>query len=190
MIAQVSVNRQQIVQPGETIVTLMGVGDAEATINVPARVIAESQAREYRSVSITLDVAPGRRFPAELKEATLIADATSQTYAVTFSFELPEGLIVLPGMTATIEMTTSARDADTEIVTVSVPLAAIGSDGAGRFVWVVSGDTMAVSRRDVEIEDGIGGTVVVSKGLGPGEIVVGAGASYLAEGMVVRPWTD
>ncbi len=190
VIAQVAVRRQKSVSPGATVVTLMGVGGAEATINVPARVIAESQNREDRGVSIILDVAPGRRFPAVLKEATLLADATAQTYAVTFSFELPEGLIVLPGMTATIETSTAVRYADAEIVRVSVPLSAIGSDGAGRYVWVVSDDTMTVSRRDVAIEDGIGDTVVISEGLEPGEMVVGAGASYLAEGMTVRAWTD
>jgi hypothetical protein len=49
---------------------------------------------------------------------------------------------------------------------------------------------MTVSRRDVTVADGIGETAVVTEGLAIGETIATAGASFLADGMQVRPWTE
>ncbi len=69
-------------------------------------------------------------------------------------------------------------------------LTAIASDGDSTYVWVVDPDLMTVSRREVTIADGIGETVVVTEGLGAGETIATAGASFLADGMQVRPWSE
>ena len=47
---------------------------------------------------------------------------------------------------------------------------------------------MTVSKRKVTVKEGIGSRLVIEAGLNPGDIIVGAGASYLAEGMKVREW--
>jgi hypothetical protein len=49
---------------------------------------------------------------------------------------------------------------------------------------------MTVSKREVTVSDGIGETAIVTEGLEMGETIATAGASYLAEGMQVRPWTE
>ena len=49
---------------------------------------------------------------------------------------------------------------------------------------------MTVSKREVTVTDGIGESAVVTEGLALGEMIATAGASYLAEGMEVRPWSD
>jgi len=36
---------------------------------------------------------------------------------------------------------------------------------------------------------GVGETLTVSQGLDAGEMIVGAGVSYLSQGMKVRPWS-
>ena len=64
------------------------------------------------------------------------------------------------------------------------------SDGEARFVWIVDQDSMTVSKREVTVSDGIGETAIVTEGLEMGETIATAGASYLAEGMQVRPWTE
>ncbi len=71
-----------------------------------------------------------------------------------------------------------------------MPLSAILSDGAARYVWIVDPDSMTVSKREVTVSDGIGETAIVTEGLEMGETIATAGASYLAEGMQVRPWTE
>ena len=196
VIAQIPIRRRQTVSAGQIIATLIGTenlagaGIVEATVNVPASVIARSQEAETRSAFVILDAAPEKRIEATFKSASLLADATSQTYAVTFTFDPPGDLIILPGMQATLELSSARRATGSNALRVSVPLSAILSDGTARYVWIVDQDSMTVSKREVTISDGIGDSAVVTEGLALGETIATAGASYLAEGMQVRPWTD
>jgi len=69
-------------------------------------------------------------------------------------------------------------------------LTAILSDGTARYVWIVDEDSMIVSTREVTVSDGIGESAAVTEGLALGDMIATAGASYLAEGMQVRSWSD
>ena len=187
VIAQVPASERQTIAAGELAASLINLETLEVTVNLPARVVAESQEVEDRGSFVTLEAAPDKRLVATFKEATLLADTASQTYGVTFTFEPPENLVILPGMNATIELT-SARQSQS--LRKSVPLTAIASDGESTYVWVVDQDLMTVSRREVTIVDGIGETVIVTEGLAAGETIATAGASFLADGMQVRPWSQ
>ncbi len=187
VVADVPVKRLQNVQAGQLIARLMSKGEFKATIQMPAGVIAQANTRVNRGVFVMLDAAPENKIRAVFKEATLVADAASQTYAVTFTFDPPDRLVILPGMTATVEIVSSPKtDAGTRRVT--VPLAAVLSDGDARFVWVVN-DDMTVAKRAVTVADGIGANAVVTGGLKAGEVVVGAGGANVSAGMTVRRWT-
>ena len=94
-------------------------------------------------------------------------------------------------MTATLVVETTASDPESEAgVGVAVPLAAVLSEGEQNFVWVIDSEAMTATKRWVTIQAGVGETAIVTDGLVVGETIAGAGASYLAEGMKVRPWTD
>lgn len=188
VVASVPTDEQQTVSAGTIIATVINLSSLDATINLPASVIAQVPTRQNTGAAILLEAAPGQEIAATFREANLVADATSQTYAVTFSFEAPENLLVLPGMNATVVLSSSGNGANTS--SVSVPLAAVQSDGRGQYVWVVDPDVMTVSRRDVQVAPGIGATVVVTSGVSAGDQIVGAGGAYLAEGLKVTPWTE
>ena len=186
--ASVPVREQQTVSPGTSVATLINVSTLDATINLPASVVAQvPTAGQQSSVAVLLDAAPGREIEAQFSEANLVADATSQTYAVTFSFERPENLLVLPGMNATVVLTSGGGAPGSSV---SVPLAAVQSDGNGQYVWLVDQEAMTVSRRDIEVASGIGETIAVTSGLSTGDQIVAAGGAYLAEGVQVTPWTE
>ncbi len=187
VIAQVPVRERETVSAGQEIASLINLDTLEVTVNLPARVIAESQGVEDRGAVVMLEAAPDLRIEATFKEANLLADTASQTYGVTFAFEPPEDLVILPGMNATMELSSARRS---QSLRQAVPLTAIASDGDNTYVWVVDPDLMTVSRREVTIADGIGETVVVTEGLGAGETIATAGASFLADGMQVRPWSE
>jgi RND family efflux transporter MFP subunit len=190
VIVQVPVRERENVPSGQQVAALMGHGALEVTVNLPARVIAESQQMEESRVFVILDASPGNRIEATYKEANLLADTASQTYGVTLTFEAPENLVILPGMNATVELSRTRRSETATTDRISVPLSAIVSDGGAKYVWVVDKDSMTVSRRDVTVADGIGETAVVTEGLALGETIATAGASFLADGMQVRPWTE
>ena len=189
-IAEVPVRERETVAAGQMIATLLDADQLEVTIDLPARVIAESQEVEDRGAFVVLKAAPDSRIAATFKEANLLADTVSQTYAVTFTFEPPGELVILPGMNATVELSSARRGVAGEKQRISVPLSSLVSDGVSSYVWVVDKDTMTVSRRDVSIADGIGEYAVVTEGLESGETIITAGASFIAEGMQVRPWTE
>ncbi len=190
VVAQVAVRERESIAAGQLVAALMDTGTLEVTVDLPARVIAESLEVEDRGSFVILEAAPDTRITATFKEADLLADTASQTYGVTFTFEPPENLVILPGMNATVELSSARASAAGAGSRKSVPISAIGSDGESTYVWLVDQDTMTVSRRDVTIADGVGEYAIVTEGLAPGDTIATAGASFLTEGMQVRPWTD
>ncbi len=190
-IARVLISEQQAVQAGSPAISILGDGGLEATINLPASILARAGRKKTGEALayLVLDAAPNHRIPAKFTEISLEADAASQTYELTFTFEAPEGLNILPGMNATVWFkepgNLSAKHAQP-----SVPLTAIGNDGEQKYVWVVDKETMIITRRNITLEAGVGVNLNVSSGLDAGDIIVGAGISSLSEGMHVRPWSQ
>lgn len=186
-VSRVFVKEQQVVTPGESVLTVLGDGMLVAKVNMPSNVVASADRSKGKAqgIYITLDAAPNQRFPAQFKEASLEADPESQTYEITFSFERPKDLIILPGMSATVWINKAAANKGTIIV----PLAAIASDGKQNYVWVVDERTHLVSKRYITIKQGIGENIEVVSGLSMGEVLVSAGLSTISEGMKVRPWS-
>jgi RND family efflux transporter MFP subunit len=190
VVAQIPVRERETVVSGQLVAALIDTEMLEVTIDVPSRVVAQSLEVEDRGSVVILEAAPDTRIVATFKEANLLADTVSQTYAVTYRFEPPSNLVILPGMSATVELS-SARLADASArPRKSVPISAISSDGTATYVWVVNPDSMAVSKREITVAEGVGEYAVVTEGLAAGETIATAGASFLAEGMQIRPWED
>lgn len=186
-VARITAMQSQNVAAGQVVATLINLDSLEVSIDMPATLVAESQEIENRGSYVILDAAPDARIPVRLKEARQLADSVSQTYRLTGTFEARAGLMILPGMNATVEIHGARQSASTNI---SVPLSAIARDGSARYVWIVDPDTMIVTRRDVTIVDGIGDTAIVTEGLAVTDTIAVSGAAFLADGMQVRPWND
>lgn len=192
VIATVPAKRLKTVKAGDVVVSIIAITNQqlEAKIDLPASVIATLPSnRDYDAVVI-LDTAPQQRIPATYSEASLEADPISQTYEITFIFRPPDDFLILPGMNATVELRSSDDKFSNSESIVSVPLAAIMSNNNEKYVWLLNSETMTVAKRQISIVDGIGETVTVTAGLASGDVIVGAGAAYLADGMKVRAWTE
>ena len=189
-VAKISIQKQQAVQAGEPAISILGSGGLEASINMPASILALAQEADESELNTYLifDVAADRRIPVQFKEASLEADTSSQTYEITFTFDPVDGLNILPGMNATIWLKNPTNLAAGS-VEASVPLTAVMTDGDQKYVWVVNRESMVVTRRNVTLEEGVGVELNVSSGLEVGETIVAAGVSSLSEGMKVRPWS-
>lgn len=178
----------ETVGPSTPVVTLQTVGAAEAVVKIPASLVARSKQISPLETLVLLDSAPDNPMPAEILEASGLADEKSQTFEVKFGFTPPDSLTILPGMTGVVKSKLSfANDDEPQI---SIPLNAVLSDGDGQFVWVVDNESMTVTRRNVAVSTSVGESLVIESGLAEGDVVVGAGASYLFEGMKIRPLED
>jgi len=187
VVSELTVEELQNVQAGSPIVTIIGNGSMLAVVNVPARLVARFNQRKDLTAQVTLASLPEVKLPAVLYEATLAADTSSQTFRVAFRFERTEQVIILPGMTASLTVSSSSHSADAAFI--AVPLAAVLSDADSNYIWLLNESSMTVSKRIVEVGAGVGEKLQIKAGLNAGDMIVGAGANYLAEGMKVRAWT-
>ena len=188
VIASVSVEQFENVGPQQAIVTLQTTGAAEALVQVPSTLVANSERVDPTDTYITLDAVPDVRIPAEILSFSTQADATTQTFPARFKFTPPEQINILPGMSGSLHATLNILDTEGGASSqVRVPLGALLSEGGENFVWVVDRETMTVSKRLVVLDEGVGEDLIVLSGLEEGETIAGAGASYLFDGMKIRP---
>ena len=176
----------QTVSPSQPIVTIQTEGAAEAVIKIPASLVSRSKQIEPVETVVNLDAAPEYNINAKMVAITTLADERSQTFEVTLGFMPPEELTILPGMTGTVRTTLKFNGQNESVNEISIPLHAIVTNSQGQYVWVVNKDTMRVAKRDIQVGVGVGEKITIKSGLEEGEVIVGAGASYLTEGMKVR----
>lgn len=186
VIAAVEAEELENASPSQTILTIQTSDAAEAIVQIPANLVANSKQIEAMRVVVVLDAAPATEIEASFFEAAGIADEQSQTFEAKFAFTPPESLVVLPGMTGTVRSQVRTNDGGSALA-IEVPLAAVQSSGGERYVWVVDEKTMMVSRRTITSTPSVGESLVIKSGLSVGEVIVGAGAAYLHDGMQVRP---
>lgn len=187
VIAAKQATELETVSPSAPIVTIQTEGAAEALVKIPASLVSRSKQIEPIETVITLDAAPDVRIPAEFVSASAIADEKSQTFDVRFGFTPPDSLVILPGMSGTISSRLIFASSAEKAGQISVPLSAIVSDSDGQFVWLVDQESMRVTKRSIDVGAGVGESLVVDSGLVAGDVIVGAGASYLNEGLKIRP---
>lgn len=187
-ISTVELKKNQTIQQGKAVISLLSLTKLEAKINLPSSIVANAKENnENNTIHIVLNAAPNQKIPASLKEASLMADQQSQTYAVTFNFEPQQGLNILPGMTARVFFQDPTKDFSKNVI--EIPMQAISKQDEALFVWVLDEDNMKVTKRNIQIADDVGENIIVTNGLSQSDIIVTAGVAYLSEGMTVRPWT-
>jgi multidrug efflux pump subunit AcrA (membrane-fusion protein) len=102
----------------------------------------------------------------------------------------PEGINILPGMTATVEgQKQPSAMASSRIV---IPAIAVTQDSEKNpFVWVLEEGNMTVKKTAVRVGEMTGSDgIVILDGLTGGETVVTSGVTKLREGMKVSIWKE
>jgi len=174
----------------EPILTLQNLDAIEVVVDVPESIMAQVGGGRNPDMVARFDTAPGQEFPLTFKEATVEADAQTQTYQVTLSMQQPDTISVLPGMTAQVVVRTevSAEEAAGGGVGFAIPALAVFADAQSRAqVWVVETSGMTVHRRHVEIGEPTGAKEVwVLSGLEAGETIAVTAVQELVEGDEIR----
>lgn len=174
------------VGPSSPVFTLQTLGAAEALVKIPASLVTHRKQIVPIETYVVLDSASQQQIEAQFVSISTLADERSQTFDVRFGFTPPDNLTILPGMTGVVLASLRLSDDIRNIGQIAIPLSTILSDDDGRFVWKVNIQTMVVTRQNIQVGAGVGGTLVVDAGLEVGDIIVGAGTSYLNEGMKIR----
>lgn len=186
-ISQRFVDKYVNVDAGDDIVRVLDLTQLYVIANLPEQIVATATNEQVVQRYAEFAFAPGQRFELEYYENRGEAGTVAQTYEVTFVMPRPEGLRILPGMTATVVLEFSQGASDT----VEIPPTALVADVDGRyFVWLFDRDSGMVSRRYVEAGVPHADSVAISTGLASGELIVAAGAQQLHDGMRVRALDD
>lgn len=174
------------VSPTQAVVTIQTEGAAEAMVRIPASLVARSKKIEPIKTVVVLDSSPQYQIPAVFVAASGTADQTSQTFAVRFGFTPPQDIVILPGMTGVVKSTLQLSSDALSVGQITIPLNAIVSDSDGQFVWKVDTQRMTVTRQNITVGASVGEMLEIETGLNIGDTIVGAGGSYLNEGMKIR----
>ncbi|MEH6566425.1 MAG: efflux RND transporter periplasmic adaptor subunit [Halopseudomonas sp.] len=196
IIARTHVEQYQVVQPNQPIATLYARDRMDVVFQVP-----ESLLSRLRRDLVPADIHPRVRLDhndselveAIYKEHASQPDPKTLTYDVTLSMPMPEGAVLLPGMSATVVIDFALLSRQGELPLV-VPVEAVFSpDSEARDqqqVWVteeIEGELQVVAR-EVEVGRLTHDGIEVTAGLKPGEQIVAAGGAELQAGQRVRPW--
>ena len=186
----------QNVQAKEVILLLQDISSLEIDVTVPERdfVLATpglslEERTERAKPEIVVSSFPGRSFPARFESMSTTADPVTRTFVVTFAFDNPPDITLLPGMTAKVILhLTTGKLAEMGVSGFMVPVSAVAADDQGNaFAWLIDADSQRVSRVAVELGQMAGDQVRVLSGLDGGDTIATAGVHHLREGMQVRP---
>jgi multidrug efflux pump subunit AcrA (membrane-fusion protein) len=188
VIAQRFVEQGQNVRAKQPVVKFQDIAEIDIAADIPERVMAEIRSADIVGLVAEFSALPGRQFPVHIKEVAQRADPVTQTFTIRVAMLVPEGVNLLPGMTATVAMT--YRRASILGGRILVPIAAIFEAGPGQQAAWVLGPDQTVARRAVKTGEATGGRIEIVDGLQPGDRIAVAGVTFLREGMKVRDLGD
>jgi multidrug efflux system membrane fusion protein len=185
VIAQRFVEQGQNIRAKERVVKFQDVEEVVIAVDIPEIVmVADLRAADIVEMVAEFNAAPGIRFPVHIQEIAQRSDPVTQTFLARAAMKSPIGINVLPGMTATINLT--YRRANVLSDRILVPITAVSKDSTGAQVaWTVDREGN-VARHVVKTGEVTGGSIEILDGLQPGDRITVAGASFLREGMRVR----
>ncbi|GEO17623.1 efflux RND transporter periplasmic adaptor subunit [Microvirga aerophila] len=167
----------QVVQPGQTIVTVARPNIREAVVDLPDSIGRELKPGDRLDVALQVD--PSVQATGSVREIAPQADPTTRTLRVRITLASPPESVRL-GTTVTATVTTQAAPG------IEIPVSALLERDGQTLVWVVDPATRTVSTRDVTIAARDGSAVRVLDGLTSGTRVITAGVHSLTPGQTVK----
>jgi len=167
----------EVVQAGQTIVQLAHQGGVDAVFDVPAILIRTSPHDPEVTVALADD--PAIRTIGHVREVAPQADQATRTFEVKVGLVNPPDTMRL-GTTVTGQIHLDA------VPGYGVPASALTEAHGRPAVWIVNRVTRKVALREVRVARYDQGSVMISRGLNNGDIVVTAGVQALHPDQQVR----
>ena len=167
----------EVVQAGKMIVQEALEGGRDAVFDVPEQLMRTGPRDPLVQIALTND--PTVRATGRVREVSPQADAITRTWQVKVGIiDPPEAMQLGSTVTGSIKLAAPPG--------VELPASALTEANGQAAVWVVDPQSHAVSLRNVDVSRYDPASVVVSKGLENGEVVVTAGVQVLHPGQKVR----
>jgi RND family efflux transporter MFP subunit len=187
LVAARNVANFTIINAGTPVVRIHDMSELRIEIDVPEILFQQSGKNPKLSITAKFP-ASNRVFPVEIREFNAETAAIGQTFQITLGMAPPTDLNILPGSSVTVSV--SVLEDSRQI---RIPVTSLVYDESGNpFVMVFQsedGETGSVQKTPVTLQATPASSVIVTAGLEPGQEIVAAGASQLADGQNVRRFT-
>ena len=180
----------QDVTAKQTLFILQDISMLEIVFNVPendviwATKAASANPDSDVSIRAKFDAIDDKFFPLTIKEFVLQADRNTNTFPVTAVMPAQKDIMLLPGMTATVEVEISGSEVSEKVFT--VPQTAIVTSGEQTYVWLCEDNVVRRVIVEQNTPHNNGFIEISSEQLKDGNKIVTAGAHLLHEGQKVR----
>jgi RND family efflux transporter MFP subunit len=182
VVESVVVEANENVRAGQTVAVLASGARAEVEVGIPEALITGISVGQ--AVTVGIDALAGASFPARVVEVGVRTDARLNTFPVTVQLQ-DEANQIRAGMAADVSFNFGSVDGAPQII---VPLAAVGADTEGRFVFVLEdqgGGSAVVHRTGVTVGEPRQEGLEILGGLEDGQRIVTAGVSRISDGQRV-----
>lgn len=171
------VNSGETVAAGRPVLTVADLSEMEVEVGVPDRLVG--LLKVGAPVRLAVSAIGNEEFEGRVAEVGVAAREGSRLFRVLVRVPNPEGRL-RPGMSASVFL----EEAATHFRGVLVPLSALVARGERELAVFVATNGVARERR-VDTSDLLDSSIVVTRGLRAGEVVVVAGAGRLYDGAPV-----
>lgn len=176
-VTEVGAEPGEVVAAGKMIVQVARQYGLDAVFDVPAQLIRTVPRNPLVTVALTDD--PTIKATGRVRELAPRADPATRTFQIKVGLiDPPEAMRLGATVTGRVPLPAPAG--------VELPASALTEANGRPAVWVVDPKTQTVALRNVEILRYDSESIVVSRGLGPGDVVVTAGVQVLRPGQKVR----
>lgn len=178
------------VQAKQEVFNLSDVSQIEIKIDVPERLMRTAKKnRDTVDAFASFGDSKAKSFSLKLKEVAVKADQETQTFAVTFVMKQPEGLTLLPGMTANVRLEMHSKGGDDSYFL--LPASAVkGASDMKPTIFVVDPKSNTLKAKTVKIANMQGLNIQITEGIKAGDRVVVAGVSFMRDGDKVTIMKD
>lgn len=174
----------EMVSLSQEVLALHDISKLKVRVFLPESELIRRPRSADMEVDVVLTEEASRSYKARLFEIDTNPTETKGMYAVTYLFDMPEEINVLPGMTAEITISGTETPEPRLVVPAS---AVLGNEFGESYVWTLDSATSLVTkkmfRRGMLTRNQ---KYVVLSGLDEGTLVVTEGNRFLAEGAKVH----
>ncbi len=189
VISRIDMDRFQSISSQQAVIEMQALDNIDVTFSVPEALfgLIRKENQNIPNIDVQLDSLPGKVFLASYREHETTPDTTTRAYKVTVSMPRPEGMTILPGMSATVSADLSFLYPEGR-QNILIPMEAVFDEDGERFVWRLDDENIA-HKTPVKVEGLAGENLRINHGLSEGDRIIAVGVSHVHEGQKVRPMT-
>jgi multidrug efflux system membrane fusion protein len=170
------------ISSGKPIVSLLDFSTVEINTSIPEEIMLRRSF--FKNMYSVIDAYPQKKIDSKLTEIGVKTASNNQSFPLTAVLNIPQGLDIKPGMTATLYIEYNLNEKEAKGY--ALPVAALFSDIDGNSnAWKVNSD-MTISRLKLNTGPIRDEKIIVHSGLSIGDRIVTAGARFLMDGQIVR----